>query len=513
MFNYSGLLRSLSRTVAKSVDTKPEKKIMSARNLAAVVVISSALLILAGCGGGSSSAQLAPPPTGSFTNASLSGMYAFSVTGTNQNGFLTVAGSLQADGSGNITSGVEDVNSGAGVFTNVPISGTYSVSADGRGLATLNSSVALITIDFVIVSSQRALAIRLDNISSASGSFDKQNSGAFSAAALAGPFAFNLSGIDGNALTLQSAGLFTADGVGSLGSGLQDFNDSGSVTTALPLSGFYTVGGSNGRGTMALTTSSGSLSFVFYIVDANHIKMIETDSAPALSGDAFRQSSGISNASLTGPFAFTLGGGISGPFVAGGVFTSSGGGTISSGVEDLNNAGAITQNTSTTGSYSIASNGRGTLTLANSAGTFNFVVYPTLTGGVLMMETDSTLASSGTAFAQSGTPSVSAISGNYGYNLSGVPSGGVELDSIAQLAANGAGQFTGTADFNNSGTLSRGLAFTGPYTVGSNGRGTATLTSSLGGQNLAIYFVSSSRVLCVELDTGLVGVGEFDLQQ
>jgi hypothetical protein len=431
----------------------------------------------------------------------------------NQNGPLAVAGSLQADGSGNITSGVEDVNNSlAGVFTNVPLSGTYTVSADGRGLATLNSSVAVITIDFVIVSSQRALAIRFDNNSSASGSFDKQNSAAFSAAALAGPFAFSVSGVDGGGFALQSAGVFTADGVGSLASGLQDFNDRGTVSTLLPLSGFYTVSGSNGRGTMALTTSVGTLSFAFYVVDANHIKLVETDAVPALSGDAFRQPGGITNAALTGPFAFTLGGGISGPFVAGGVFTSNGSGTISSGLEDINNNGTVTQNASTTGSYSIAANGRGTLTLTNSAGTFNFAAYPTITGGVLMMETDSTLASGGTAFAQTGTPSVALISGNYGYNLTGVGASG-QVDSIAQVSANGSGQFTGAVDFNLTGSLSRDLAFTGPYTLGSNGRGTATLTSSAGGQNLAIYFVSSSRVLFIDLDSGLVGVGDFEKQQ
>ncbi len=489
---------------------------VACNRVALVVIVFIILFALAGCGGGSSSG-LAPTPTGSYTNANLSGAYAFSVSGTNQNGFLTVAGSLQADGNGNITSGVEDINNGAaGVFTNVPVTGTYAVSADGRGLATLNSSAAVITIDFVIVSSQRALAIRFDNNSSASGSFDKQSSSAFTAAALGGPFSFSLSGIDGNRNILQTAGAFTSDGVGSLGSGVEDFNDNGSVSTSLPLSGAYAVGASSGRGTMSLNTSMGNLNYAFYVVDANHIKLIETDTSlttalPALSGDAFRQASGISNATLNGPFAYTLGGSL---FAAGGVFTSNGGGSITSGVEDFNSGGIITQNASlTSGSYSIASNGRGTLTMTNSAGTFNFVVYPTQTGGVLMMEMDSTIASSGTAFAQTASPSIGAISGNYGYNLSGVPSGGVEIDSIARLVANGSGQFTGAVDFNSSGTLSQGLAFNGPYTLGSNGRGTATLKSSIGTQNLAIYFVSSSRVLLVDLDTGLVGVGDFEMQQ
>src|SRR2546421_9728714 len=103
--------------------------------------------ILIGCGG--SSVKFAPTPNGSFNNSRLKGSYAFSFTGTNQFGFLSVAGSLQADGTGNITAGIEDVNSGGGVFTSVPLAGNYSVSADGRGTATLASSVATISLDFV----------------------------------------------------------------------------------------------------------------------------------------------------------------------------------------------------------------------------------------------------------------------------------------------------------------------------------------------------------------------------
>jgi len=471
-------------------------------------------LVLAGCGSGGSSPKFALPPTGSFTNASLSGTYAFSVSGSNQAGFLALAGSLQADGNGNITSGVEDVNSGTGVFSNVPLSGTYSVSADGRGLATLNSNAGNFTIDFVMVSSTRALAIRFDVNSSASGTFDKQDSSAFSTAALTGQYAFSLSGVGANGGTYQTAGLFIANGGGALNGGVQDINNDGTVTTSAPMTGAYTVGGSNGRGTLSIITSSGTLSFALYVVDATHLKLIEIDSVPAIAGDAYRQSGLFSNASVSGPFAFTLGGGLTGPFVAGGVFTADGSGTISAGVEDINSNGSITQNAATTGTYSIASNGRGTLTLTNSIATFNFSVYPS-TGGLLMMGVDSAIPELGAAFLQTGIISASpasAISGNYGYNLTGVSSSG-QVDSIAHMAADGSGQFTGALDINVTGNLSRGLAFNGPYTLASNGRGAATLTSSQGKQNLALYFVSGARVLFIDIDSGLVGVGDFEAQQ
>jgi hypothetical protein len=485
-------------------------------NRISLVLIASALLVFAGCGNGGSSGKLAPPPTGNFTNASLSGTYAFSVSGVNQFGFLALAGSLVADGNGNITSGVEDVNSGSGVFTNVPFNGSYSISADGRGLATLISNAGVFTIDFVVVSSTRALAVRFDVNSSASGSFDKQDSSAFSTGALNGQYAFSMSGIGANNGTFQSAGFFTPNGTGTITGGVQDLNNDGTVTQSVPLSGFYTVGGSNGRGTLALTTSTGTLSFAFYVVDATHLKLIETDAAPVLAGDAFRQTGPFSNANVSGPLAFTLGGGLTAPFVAGGVINADGtSGSITSGSEDLNNNGTVAQNAATTGTYSIAATGRGTLTLTNSSGTFNFSVYPT-SGGLLMMGLDPSLPESGTAFLQTGlisaTP-VASITGNYGYNLTGVTLANAgEVDSIAHLSADGSGNFTGAVDFNFSGSLSQGLLFSGPYTLGSNGRGTTTLTSSAGTQNMAIYFVSSSRVLFVDLNTDLVAVGALEGQ-
>src|SRR5258708_3878302 len=158
------------------------------------------LFVIAGCGG--SSNLIAGPPQGQFTNASLSGAYAFTATGTNSGGFFTLAGSLQANGSGMITGGVEDINSpGTGVIrTNVAITGTYTVRADGRTMASLvpaaGSGLNTINLDFVLLSGQSGLLVRFDNAATASGTIDLQNSGAFSNSTLAGAFAFNLSGID-----------------------------------------------------------------------------------------------------------------------------------------------------------------------------------------------------------------------------------------------------------------------------------------------------------------------------
>lgn len=468
-----------------------------------------ALLALAGCGSGLR-VRTAEPATGPFTNASLSGPYAFALSGTNSSGFFTTAGAFQADGNGNITSGVQDVNAATGVFTNLPVVGSYFVGADGRGTAILASQASTMTLGFVLISSQHGLVARFDTFATASGTLDRQDTTAFSVAALQGPFAFGISGVNSIGANIQSAGTFTADGAGRITSGVQDVNDNGATTSNAALTGGYTVG-AEGRGTLALTTSAGTLNFATYIIDATHLKLVEIDFTPAMSGDAFRQQGTPSNASVSGPYAFTLGGSsVSGPFVAGGVFTADGNGNIISGTEDVNDASSVTTNLALTGSYAIASNSRGTLTFTTSKGASNFVIYPS-TGGLQMLEMDSTV-SGGTAHAQTtGAISTASIQGKYGYNLTGVTTNG-PTDSIAQFAADGNGGITGAIDLNLMGSIAQNLGLAGNYSVSANGRGTATLTSSLTTQKLVLYVVSGSRVLVLSTDPKNIAVGSFEHQ-
>ena len=152
------------------------------------------LMVVAGCGGGGKITF--PTPQGAFSNANLNGSFAFSYIGSDAGGFLAVAGSFVADGAGHITSGTQDINSGAGISTNVASSGTYLVRSDGRGTITLNSPAGNSTLDFVIVAGGHALVTRFDTRATGSGTIDQQTTSAFSNAALAGPFAFSLSGID-----------------------------------------------------------------------------------------------------------------------------------------------------------------------------------------------------------------------------------------------------------------------------------------------------------------------------
>jgi len=472
-----------------------------------LVVAVTLLTLLAGCGGSSSQ----PTPQGGFTNASLNGTFAISFSGSDANGAFAVAGILTTNGAGQITSGLMDVNRSPQPVTNLTISGSYNIHPDGRGVAGLNTSAGTFDLVFVIVGNNRALVTRFEQSATGSGAMDLVNSSAFSTAALAGTMVFNLSGLDSAGNVMSTVGSITTNATGAVTSGIQDLSDNGTILTAQPIStGTIQVAGT-GRGTASITTTTGTLNFAFYVVDATHIKMVETDALPALSGEAFRQNGPTSNASINGPFAFTVAGNdlAVGPFAAGGVFTSNGAGGITSGTLDFNDAGAPTQNAPITGTYSLDASGRGTATVTGSV-TLDFVVYPT-TNGVQMLNVDSGLQVSGTAFAQSGALSTASVQGDYGMNLTAATSGG-ELDSIASLNANGTGHIAGITDINNVGSTSTGTSLTGSYTVDSTGHGPLTFQTGLGPQAMGIYVVNSNKALFVDLDTNIVAVGDMEHQ-
>jgi hypothetical protein len=482
----------------------PAKKQFSLYLAAAITLIT-----IAGCGGNSVNF---PPPQGGFTNSNLNGPFAFSYTGSDAGGFLAVAGSFVADGAGHITSGTQDINSLAAVITNAPVTGTYLVRADGRGTITLTSPTpnSNSTLDFVIVAGGHALVTRFDNRATGSGTIDLQTASAFSNAALAGPFAFSLSGIDTAAeVPFAVSGAFTSDASGTLTAGVDDSNDNGLVITNDPMTGSIPVA-STGRGVATLNTVRGTLTFAYYVVDANHLKIVGTNTLPALGGEAFRQTGPFTNASVTGPFAFTVAGAdlLNGtPFAAGGVLTSDGAGNISAGIEDFNDGGAITTAVPFTGTYSMAVNGRGTMTLNTAAGIFSFVIYPS-SGGVQALETDSRFLTSGSALQQQATAfNAGSLQGIYGMNFT-ASANGSELDSIAEFTADGVSKLTGIIDINNSGGITFGQSMTGTFLANSNGRFAMSLQTPLGPQNMIVYLVNGTRALFIEVDGAVIAAGD-----
>jgi hypothetical protein len=251
--------------------------------------------------------------------------------------------------------------------------------------------------------------------------------------------------------------------------------------------------------------------------------------------------SGYSTSSLQGQFAFSMSGSnTSGHFFRAGSFVADGAGRLSAVLEDLTNAsGATTSPISTTGTYTVGTDGRGTLQLNDglAPASFDFVL---VNGSQLqIIGFDASGTATGQAIAQdastfTGAP-LSALNGTYVFDFSGVD-GSNALSQIGEFAADGAGNIkSGSIDINDGGTPTQFLIFgnntvcvspTPPpppplsaYSVASAGRGSLTLntisaTTCAAGPVFTLNFYVVSRGAAKFVGTDAVKqVGGFTSQQ
>ncbi|HVG91187.1 MAG TPA: hypothetical protein VNB54_06820 [Alphaproteobacteria bacterium] len=432
-----------------------------------------------------------------------------------------MAGSFQANGSGNLVSGTMDINNSSGVSTNVPFTGTYSVVPNGQGSATLTSAIQTFNIHFVIISSKRALLTRFDNSSVGHGAIDLQNPAAFSAAGIQAQFAYQLTGIDSGANPLATVGGFTTDGAGAVPAGLHDVSDNGTPIINQPLTGTYTVAGSaNGRGTLALNTSLGTLHFAFYIVAANSLKLVETERTPALAGEALGGFNATTSVAGCGPCVFAWNG-FSGsiPFAAAGIYFINANNGIPSGTADINLGGSVSTS-ALSGAYSFAPQFRGTASFGSVAGApATFAVYA-ISGGWLTLQIDPGKVITGLAFIQAlaGTPHLDlSFDGSYGFNFVGATFN-AQTDEVGQITthdtnSSGAGAVTGVVDINNAGVPISGVGVSGSFTMDKTAFGTITMQTSNGVQHFRLHATGGfGPVFFVSADSNLVASGIFEMQ-
>jgi len=466
-----------------------------------------------------------------FSAATLSGQYTFSYTGEDAGGFLAVAGNFTVNGSGVITSGVEDVNSASGILENPINGGSFSVGPDGRAIATVTTGLGTVTWQVTLISETHALLVRFDSNATGSGTIDKANPADFSVSAIANNYSFGISGIDSSGSPMAIAGRFLSDGAGTfpVNFAIQDVNDAGTITQAdVSLHGnIFSIDGATGRGTLELISTvpgTGTLRFAFYIIDSTHFKLVEIDngSMPALAGDAFSAPNSITLANLNGNYAFTVAGAESGgPYAAGGVFTASGTGTISGGVQDVNEQATnlhLAEKIASSGStYTLSpttTSNRILLTLAAGGINFMYAVYPTSTNSFEMVEVDKVVpVSSGMGFLQSST---SAPSGTYGINTTGQMTSG-EQDINGSISSAGTTGLTGYLDVNETGSILSNLPLFNSTIAAPSSLGRATLTLATAKPTsasftFAYYVVDNSTVLVIEMDKVAVTLGVIDKQ-
>jgi hypothetical protein len=518
-----------------------------------------------------------------FGNAVLNGNYVFSTsgrlptTGVPSGVFWARAGSFSA-GNGALTGLAEDTNQGGSpniVKTNRTFTGSYSIGPDGRGTMQFcedtgsscpsGSPSATAFFRIVVISPQQAQLIEFSSptgsstagsaTSTAGGEMVLQDASVSGAGNgnLSGIYSFNFSGVSSGATEESAAGVFAANGFGTIsaGSGIAPFapgeidinNAGGNLNVTLPAT-IYSIN-TNGQGTVTLgkgPISTTGLSFSVYPVSSSRAKFIEIDQPSSgttpdsiLVGDAYKQQTsgtcGWGANALSGATVFETVGATSGVVLTDvGTFTASS--LAVTGVSmDQNSGGTYSQPAGSPGdNYAIDMGGcgRGTLSIAGHSYVF-YIISPS--NAVLQEITSGTVAHGLLVPSQGGPFADATLTGSYAFMLAGTDAAGAagnREDFLGQFTSPGTGTgLAGALDLNDFGNTQTGCV---PLTTGcvaiTNGtylpspagslRGTMSLplttTPSATTRNLVLYMVSPTLFYILDKDATGTAIGVINNQ-
>jgi hypothetical protein len=507
----------------------------------ALAVSLSAGLLAAACGGGGNgiTANPAPtPPSGPYSNATLNGTYAFEMSGQDGAGAFARIGSFTANGSGGITAGLEDINSGTlnGETMLAFTSGTYTIQSNGKGTLMLTDSTGTLGFSIVMTSTTNGLITQTDGTATASGNFTTQDTTTFAGLPnnITGPYVFDFAGVDPTGVSESLVGQFSANGGGGIVSGVVDINDGAVASGELGITSATFVkdptnGATAGRGTATIAVNGNTLNFAFYMVNATRIRFLRTDFPALALGDAVAQTGTIPTdaSTLSGSFAFvTAGANPFGSDVRGGRFTLSGGSVSNIQADDNNSSRSGSGNSNpqqipdgsvSSATYAIDSsgNGRGTLTFTDSKlGTFSFIFYLMSPTQAVIQDNSAGIVADGSMLMQTGGPfSVSGQAGNWALNFAGNSVNGStglagEEDYLGQYTSTSAGSITGGVDFTelSAASVVTNAAITGSLAIQGDGTGRNTYSLTISASpsstlNFGAYFINANMFFVVGTDT------------
>ena len=490
----------------------------------------------AGCSG-QCATSISQGPTNPAVNndAELNGNYAFTFSGITGNGsvssVIATVGRFTADGAGNLTNGELETNGvGAGAaLVAQSFTGTYSIGADNRGVMTLNFSGSSAKCAFAMLANGNARFIEFDAVGGSgtigSWTMEKADATAYSTSRIIGDYAFGAAGFDTTNNRAAIEGRFTSNGTGVLANAAGDVDGYGTDYAMNFTAANYAVSdAATGRGTMSLAfTFAGTpdtMNFVFYVVNSGKLFVMESDpvttATPLLNGVVVQQqipAGGFTNASLNGNLVISLTGHSACGTVSGvpkavvGLLTTNGSGALSL-TYDENFCRAPNSVTGAPGTYSVASNGRASITI----GGYSLVAYLMNVNQIFLFVSDvNVLFGVGepqTAVSFTNTSLKGAYAG-FATNPVGF---GVTVFS-GEFAANGAsptGTMTGTEDIGASNGPNPGVAFNATCSISpspTNGRGIMTVTSG----NAVIYMISPSKFVAVSMNDPNPAVLDFEL--
>ena len=472
--------------------------------------------------------------SGTNTNTLLSGSYSFLFQGFDSQGPVAIAGTLTADGNGNITSGDADVNRAEGITQGVRLGGTYSIGlngADGRGVLHLIFSPnvqAPLDVDYqlVIQSDGSYRMIENDDTNTNTDTYATHGSGvlrpvtqaSFTAGNLSGNYAFELSGDDYGGKRIAMGGVLHADGVSELTPIVGDLNDAGSFTALESPSGTFSYTASSLRGTATLLYSLAGkaqtqLQFAFYFVSAQDVYFVETDiptptdQFPRLSGEALLQQTGatFNGASFNGSSVVT-GSGVNGSnaSVMAGLLAAPlcDGATADASLSyDQNAGGTVTSVEPAASTCIVAATGRATF---NNLDPRLAVAYLTGAGQGFILGSDAAVTTGLLELQTPMTYTSGMVNGSYALSASSAADAATPA-IVGQVTSTGNSSLTGVLDEVDSpgkpAHLDQSLELT-VESLAANGRGTISNSPPAGfPANLAFYMVSPTEIRMISLDS------------
>ncbi len=225
-----------------------------------------------------------------FSNASLAGGYVLSHAGGTSFGPLALAGQFAADGAGNFSTGVADLNN-AGVTTFASIAGLarYTMAGDGVGTLTLPPVVdqrGSVSALLIFAVSPALNLLDPTSVSGGGGALVMDNDGGATASGYIVPQSADV--FDGNyAVNLQFVGpagetdwVGQAAASGGALTGTVDVNEAGLTTAGLGFTGSFMADAANaGRWTGTFTVDSVVHNITYYQVSGTLLVIVDTDAS------------------------------------------------------------------------------------------------------------------------------------------------------------------------------------------------------------------------------------------
>jgi len=524
---------------------------MNFRQMISLAIALTMVAALVACSSSSSTTKTPPPPPPILA----AGNYVFSVAGTDSGAggssatpssgtSYFAAGVITVTASGNITG--EMSFSDWNYYAQEPItSGTVAVNpADTNVLITVNTGDANIgpggatgagtgTLVFsaAMASSTRGLLTEYDSWATSVGELNAQTSTAALCPTAPCGYAIYLGGIDGaNAFPMGIGGVITIDGASGAISGagsVFDENDAGGLSPANAVSA-SSVSAPDSMGYVTITINSPSIAaspgviLDGYIVDANHIRLVENWYTDYLAG-----TTGGTALAQTGTGAFTtasISGGTyvvgmpgadpGGPLQVAAMITFNADGTVG-GNWSFNDIGTQSPQGGTTitgGTWADDGTGEGRviLTGVTDGVTFssNLTLYETGDGHATVVAMDNSDVLVGPGYAQASSLGVSTLTGNYTLDVNQFSSS-VEFDGDGQVTANAAAlSLTGFTDQNGS-LVGAGLAPNSPLNATYSGSGSSPIISITGGGGsmFTLYLIDGTQGVVIENDNAQLSLG------